>query len=1037
MDKKPNNMKDKKNNKSYNQTKFNSSFLKENSNRLSKLGNGSIIKKDEKKNFSSINKKRVNDAILKDKDKEVFFPVYNKQNYNIKIDSKINNKGEKEYDTSYMNNMNRGISSLTQTNYIDVNRSIPKFSSRNFTLDNFIDKQIFENNLIRSTSNKPMSQSSGKLLIDNNNLLHSSDQFSPKYSTKINQIKDDYIDFLQKHFEDSTKNNAKNDTNNKELQKKINDLIQDNRLLNKALNERMNELGKIVQENLNIKAELDKSILINQKNEQKMAFYEEQLKLFKNSNNNYQKIIEELKGQNEQLNLNLAKIKNASEESKKKSEEKYKNDIEEIKKNMHDKIQIDDKNYENKIKSLSEEIKSLKEKNSELEKELQAKENVIQIMYKDNEKLSNQNNLNIIQIEQNTKQINDMKIIIQHKENLINTLKSKELEKEKAFFNNSNSSLKFENSEFVSDNITKLITDNEDNKVKLDYLNDKLKTIDKIEQKYSELVGNKKNSSEAPNKIYVNVNVNTDINQRTPRERKYNNKNHKLYTSTSNTNNFKSKYDKKESDLNKNKRALISGSLPNSISSNTFNRNDIKVRRNMVVKEIKDFKDKNNKSQLNKDTEDKNKNQNNFKNKSLIVIKKDIKQNVKEKGLKTLESESKDNAPYRGRSFYKKALTKKKTFEAIETKNEYEKESEEIKNERGRERKKNRTYKPNIFNYSRYESETDRKDERKKRNSISYYLYGIDRNDYFHIFDISNKIWLEKIKILELNSDGKADSFKRDYQYEGTLIYNTLEGVYILTGENTDALYYFNSKKNEISKICNFNNSHNNGSLMYDENNKCIYVFGGKNTTSCEYYSFYEKKIYNLPDLTIDRANASFIISNNKIFGFFGFSYGKDSYANTIEYIDFIKKDRWFELNNIKFLKKDIMFDIESTSTTYYKQNTNKILIYSGIQGENEDFITEYYLIYDSKSNSMDKINKWEINQYKYVGEKWKEYENKIFDPKGYHFAKNSRFISIPINCVPEGYNEDSLIDVLIDYKNNVHFILQKQQKIDIYRGGK
>ena len=1034
MDKKPNNIKDKKYNKNYNQTKINSSFLKEKTNRLSKLGNINTNKNDNKKNFSSINKKSVKDAILEDKDKEYFLPLYNKQKYNIKIDQKINNKDESEYSTS---NMNRGKSFLTQTNYIDVNRSIPKFSSRNFTLNNFIENQILENNLIRSTSNKPISQSS-KLLIDNNNLLHSSDQFSPKYSSKINQIKDDYIDFLQKHFEDSTINNAKNDTNYKELQKKINDLIQDNRLLNKTLNERMSELGKIVQENLNIKAELDKLILINQKKEQKMAFYEEQLKLFKSSNNNYQKIIEELKGQNEQLNLNLAKVKNTSEENKKKSEEKYKNDIEEIKKNMQDKIQSDDKNYENKIKGLSDEIKSLKEKNCELEKELQAKENVIQLMYKDNEKLANQNNLNNIQIEQNKKQINDMKIIIQHKENLINTLKSKEIEKEKAFFNNSNSSLKLENSEFASDNITKLITDNEDNKMKIDYLNDKLKTIDKIEQKYSELMGGKKNSSTVPNKIYVNVNVNTDINQRTPRERKYNNKNHKLYTSTGNTNTFKSKYDKKESDININKRTLFSSSLPNSISSNTLNRKDIKVKRNMVVMEIKDFKNKNNKSQFNKDTDEKNKNQNNFKNKSLLVIKKDFKKNVKEKGLKTLENESNNNAPFRGRSFYKKELKKKKTFEEIENNNEFEKESEDTKNESGRERKKNRTYKPNIFKYSQYEVETDRKDENKKKNNISYYLYGIDRNDYFHIFDINNRIWLEKIKILELNMDGKSDSsFKRDYQYEGTLIYNTLEGLYILTGENTDTLYYFNSKKNSITKICMFNNCHNNGSMMYDENNKCIYVFGGKNITSCEYYSLNDKTIYNLPDLITDRANASFIISNNKIFGFFGFSYGKDSYANTIEYIDYIKKDKWVELNNIKFLKKDILFDIESTSTIYYKQNINKILIYSGIHGENEDFITEFYLLYDAKNNTMDKISKWEVNQYKYLGQKWKEYENKIYDPKGYHFAKNSRFISIPMNCIPDGYNEDDHIDILIDYKNNVHFILQEQQKIDIYRAGK
>jgi chromosome segregation ATPase len=160
----------------------------------------------------------------------------------------------------------------------------------------------------------------------------------------------------------------------------------------------MDKLNKIVQENLSMKTELDKTILINQKNEQKMAFYEEQLMLFKNNNDNYQKIIKELREQNKQLNLNLAKYKNASEENKKKSEEKYKSDIEEIKKNLENKIQTDDKNYESKINTLSEEIKTLKEKNSELEKELKNKDNIIQLMYKDNEKLTNQNNLNAIQI---------------------------------------------------------------------------------------------------------------------------------------------------------------------------------------------------------------------------------------------------------------------------------------------------------------------------------------------------------------------------------------------------------------------------------------------------------------------------------------------------------------------------------------------------------------------------------------------------------------------------------------------------------------
>ena len=110
-------------------------------------------------------------------------------------------------------------------------------------------------------------------------------------------------------------------------------------------------------------------------------------------------------------------------------------------------------------------------------------------------------------------------------------------------------------------------------------------------------------------------------------------------------------------------------------------------------------------------------------------------------------------------------------------------------------------------------------------------------------------------------------------------------------------------------------------------------------------------------------------------------------------------------------------------------------MIYSSIQGDEEEFITEYYLLYDSKSNTMDKINKWELNQYKHVGNFWKEYSLKNNDPKGFHFAQSSRFISLPKKFICDGYNENDLIDILIDYKNNVHFILQEKEKIDIYRG--
>jgi len=1025
MDKEANNIKSKNNNE---QSKLNSSFVGQKSNRSSKLSkNGNTVKSYDKKNLSTINKNRTKQTIIEEKEKEDFIPFYNKKNFNINIDNKLSNIKLDDREVAPY------ISSLTQTNFMGS----PRVGSRNISLDNFINKQLLEHSAFRSMKNIPLSPSTNVLSSDNNGFMVLTEKSSPKLSNKMNQIRDDYIDFLQKQFEDNSKNNPKLDSNNKEFLKKFNDLIQDNRLLNKTLNERTNNLSKVVEENLYIKAELEKSILINQKNTQKMAFYEEQLKLFKSNNDNYQKILNELKQHNEQLNLNLVKIKNTNEENKKKSEEKFKNEMDEIKKNMEDKIQTGDKNYEIKIKALSEEIKTLKEKNSELEKELQNKENVIQLMYKDNEKLTNQNNLNNIKLMQNEKEINDLKIIIKHKENLINTLKSKDVEKEKVFFNNSGSSLKLENSELISENITKLITDNEENRMKIEYLKDKIKTIDEIEKKYSELVKGKKNTVVVPDKIHVNINK--EMDQKTPRERKYNNKNHKFYTSVSIKEELKNniRVNKKDKDGEKKKTHLASTSLPNSKSGNLVNINGVKVRKNMVIKEIKYFKDKN-KSQIESETDSKKTNNN--KNKSVIVLKKAVKQNAEELGIKSSEGVNKNNISFRGRSYYKLGLAKQKTFDEIENKILNEKELEDTKDDieeslREMDKKQFYTQRKKYLNYSDDQVAFERKDKNKKGNNISYYLYGIDRNDFLHTFDISNKIWLEKKKILDLNLEGKSDSFRTDYQYEGTILYNTLKGIFILTGENTDALYYYDSMNNSISKICKFNNSHNNGSLMYDEDDKCLYAFGGKNINSCEYYSFNDKKIYDLPDLIIDRANASFIISNNKIFGFFGFSYGKDSYANTIEYINYKKKDRWIELDNIKFLKNNIKFDIESASTMYYKQNMNKILIYSGIQGEDEDFITEYYLIYDVKKNTMDKINKWDMNQYKYINQKWKDYEIKDNDPKGFHFAKNSRFISLPENCVPEGYNEDDIIDILIDYKNNIHIILQDNQKINVYRG--
>ena len=322
------------------------------------------------------------------------------------------------------------------------------------------------------------------------------------------------------------------------------------------------------------------------------------------------------------------------------------------------------------------------------------------------------------------------------------------------------------------------------------------------------------------------------------------------------------------------------------------------------------------------------------------------------------------------------------------------------------------------------------KDDNNIKNIESAYLFGIDRNDNFHIFDVKKRRWSKK-KLLEI--EDISDTFQKDYQYEGTILYNTLSGLFILTGKKLDILYYYNSQNETINKICKFNNSHDNGSLMLEKENNRLFVFGGKNTVSCEYYSFNDKNVKIIPDLNKERANASFVSSNGKIFSFFGFSYDNNKYSGSIEYIDNIKLDKWQELSDINILNKEITFDVESVSTVVMKDN--KILIYAGIKGENEDFITDNYYIFDANNNSIDLINKWDTKIMRFTGTRWRNYTMSKRDPSGFHFAKNSNFIEIPKELEIEGYEKEEGLKILIDYKNNVHFINLEKKIVDIFKG--
>ena len=242
---------------------------------------------------------------------------------------------------------NKDISSLTESNiYEEKSKNSKSIKNLNMKANNVIDiKNIKNINLNTNIHSSNLSPSKS----NENNL---NEQYDSKYSFKMNKIKDDYIDFLQKEFEDNTKKSIKLDTNNKELLKKCDDLIKDNRILTQILNERTNQLNKIIQENLTVKNELDKALITNEKNEKKLEFYEEQFNLYKTSNENYQKIIDELKAQISQLNLNITEIQKSNEEN-----------IEQLEKNYKE-------NLDNELANNKKEIEDLYEKKISEEKEL-------------------------------------------------------------------------------------------------------------------------------------------------------------------------------------------------------------------------------------------------------------------------------------------------------------------------------------------------------------------------------------------------------------------------------------------------------------------------------------------------------------------------------------------------------------------------------------------------------------------------------------------------------------------------------------------
>ena len=800
---------------------------------------------------------------------------------------------------------------------------------------------------------------------------------------KLHKVKDEYIEYLQRQLEENNKNVVKLESKLTELQKKFKNLIDDNRIMSENLSERTVKLKESLQENENLRLQINNYIDNETKYKLQFEYYEKQISMYETNINEYNNVINDLKISNEKLTNDLSQ--NNLDKSLKSNENG---------KNITNTNNTNNNNYNYfNVKNIHTgndgELQLIKNQNMIYENDIKSKDYTIDLISKKNKKLMNENKIYKTQVKQYAHQIMNLYNIIKQKNKIISVYKQQdgitdnmdfEFEKKMEEFN-----LNFINNNELLADIT-----NDDYSLPQIYnieINENMSKDDKslglIETRYLQVMKEEENLSK--NNIIKDKNIRKNINK------------------------------EKDNNIKEKENTYINSRRSNIRNNNTMiSSKNKKEEKNIEQTKETPIKEKANGRKIIKEEKTK---ENNIKVQSGLV--KDKNKHISFKGLLDSKEEMKETVKEVGR---KKNLShvpkKKKKFRISEFLDVTEINTSSpvaIQN----------------LSFSKDDSELlDTSNDYTNTVSKKLYLFGINREGYFFIFDLKEKK-LSKKNILEI--EDISDTFKEDYQYEGSILYNTLNGLFILTGKKSDILYYYNPKYDTFNKICKFNFDHDNGCLLLDKEYNRIFVFGGKSTKKCEYYSFTDKKVYLIPDLIIDRANGSFIFCNGKIFGFFGFSYVNNKYCGNIEYIEIKKLDKWNEVKNIKISDENvnINFDIESVSTINYKEDKNKILIYGGIQGENEDFVTDYYL-YDTKENSLDLINKWENKILKYVGSRWRHSNLSKKDPAGFHFAKNSTFLKLPKNAKIEEYEGD--IYLMMDYRNNVHFIDQNQKCIDIYK---
>jgi hypothetical protein len=232
-------------------------------------------------------------------------------------------------------------------------------------------------------------------------------EFDNDGNEKLHRVKDEYIEYLQRQLEENNNNVIRLESKLNELQKRFKNLIDDNRLLNDTLNERNSKINEYIQENENLRLQMNNYIDNESKYRMQIQYCEKQIQLYETNINDYNNIIKDLKNSNEKLTNNLTQ--NLAEN--KNSTNNYNN--------------YNYFNVRNVTADNDGELQFLKNQNMIYMNNIKSKDYTIDYIQKKNEKLVSENKVFRTQIEQYIQQITSLYTILKQKNKIINIFKQK------------------------------------------------------------------------------------------------------------------------------------------------------------------------------------------------------------------------------------------------------------------------------------------------------------------------------------------------------------------------------------------------------------------------------------------------------------------------------------------------------------------------------------------------------------------------------------------------------------------------------------